>query len=97
MERPKWSKPSTTRVYLLNSGFVLAWRGFVRGLSAGKSEGVGEAITDVNNKSLLCDHEGLTFMPTISWETEPHPSLVMISEDEWLTVKEMFNVDIEIR
>ena len=27
VERPQWSKPSTTRVFLLNSDFVLAWRG----------------------------------------------------------------------
>ena len=97
IERPKWSKPTTTRVYLLNSGFVLAWRGFVRGLSAGKAEAIGEGITDVNNKSLLCDHGGFTYLPTIAWESEPNAALVMISEEEWITVKEMFNVDVEIR
>merc|ERR1719357_1287143 len=96
-ERPKWSKPSTTRVYLLSSTFVLAWRGFVRGLSAGKADSVGESITDVNNKMLLCPHSGLLYMPTIAWEAEPHPSLVMINEEEWTTVQEMFKVDVEIR
>ena len=97
VERPKWSKPTTKRVYLLNSGFVLAWRGFVRGLSAGKSEAVGEGITDVNNNSLLCDHEGFTFIPTITWETEPHPALVMITEEEMTIVRELFKVDVEIK
>eukprot|EP00090_Calanus_glacialis_P012504 TRINITY_DN21085_c0_g1_i1.p1 TRINITY_DN21085_c0_g1~~TRINITY_DN21085_c0_g1_i1.p1 ORF type:complete len:1287 (-),score=515.73 TRINITY_DN21085_c0_g1_i1:63-3923(-) len=96
-ERPKWSKPSTTRVYLLSSSFVLAWRGFVRGLSAGKSDSVGESITDVNNRTLLCPHSGLLFMPTIAWEAEPNPALVMITEEEWLTVQDMFTVDVEIR
>ena len=96
VERPKWSRPSTTRVYLLNSHFVMAWRGFVRGLSAGKADAVGEGITDVKNKILLCDHDGFTFLPTIAWETEPHPALVMVSEDEWAAVCDMFCVDVEI-
>jgi len=96
-ERPKWSKPSTTRVYLLSSSFVLAWRGFVRGLSAGKADSVGESITDVNNRTLLCPHSGFLFMPTIAWEAEPNPALVMITEEEWLTVQDMFTVDVEIR
>ena len=96
VERPKWSKPSTTRVYLLNSHFVMAWRGFVRGLSAGKTEGVCEGITAVNNKVLLCDHGGFTFHPTIAWESEPHPALVMVSVEEWATVCDMFSVDVEI-
>jgi len=96
-ERPKWSKPSTTRVYLLSSSFVLAWRGFVRGLSAGKADSVGESITDVNNRTLLCQHSGLLFMPTIAWEVEPNPALVMITEEEWVTVQDMFTVDVQIR
>ena len=45
-ERPKWSMPSTTHVFLLNSNFVFAWRGFVRGLSAGKADSVGEMCLD---------------------------------------------------
>jgi len=96
-ERPKWSKPSTTRVYLLASSFVLAWRGFVRGLSAGKADTVGESITDVNNRTLLCPHSGLLYLPTIAWEVEPNPALVMITEEEWVTVQDMFTVDVEIR
>ena len=96
-DRPRWSKPSTTRVYLLSSSFVLAWRGFVRGLSAGKAEAVGENITHVNNKSLLCPHLGFLYLPTLSWESEPNPNLVMITEAEWSTVQEMFTVDVEIR
>jgi len=96
-ERPKWSKPSTTRVFLLSSSFVLAWRGFVRGLSAGKADSVGESITDVNNRTLLCPHSGLLYLPTIAWEAEPNPALVMITEEEWLTVQDMFNVDVEIK
>ena len=45
-ERPKWSKPSTTLVFLLNSKFMLTWRGFVGGLSAGKADNVGEMCLD---------------------------------------------------
>merc|ERR1719391_877336 len=37
-DRPKWSKPSTKRVYLLSNEFVMAWRCSVRGLSAGKAD-----------------------------------------------------------
>ena len=96
-DRPRWSKPSTTRVFLLSSSFVLAWRGFVRGLSAGKAEAVGENITHVNNRSLLCPHNGFLYLPTLSWESEPNPNLVMITESEWSTVQEMFTVDVEIR
>ena len=96
-DRPRWSKPSTTRVFLLSSSFVLAWRGFVRGLSAGKAEAVGENITHVNNKSLLCPHLGFIYLPTLSWESEPNPNLVMITESEWATVQDMFTVDMEIR
>ena len=84
-------------MFFLTSHFVMAWRGFVRGLSAGKTDAVGEGITDVNNKVLLCDHEGFTFLPTIAWESEPHPALVMVSEEEWAAVVDMFSVDVEIR
>ena len=38
MERPKWSKPSTTRVFLLNNNFVLTWQG--------KAGSVGEMCLD---------------------------------------------------
>lgn len=69
----------------------------MRGLSAGKAEAIGEGITDVNNKSLLCDHGGFTYLPTITWESEPNPALVMVSEEEWATVTDMFTVDVEIR
>ena len=96
-DRPKWSKPSTTRVFILSSTFVMAWRGFVRGLSAGKSDGVCESITHVNNKSLLCPHDGFLFLPSISWEVEPNPAFVMISEEEWTTVQDMFDVDHAIK
>merc|ERR1719483_1427639 len=51
----------------------------------------------MNNRTLLCPHNGLLFMPTIAWEVEPNPALVMITEEEWVTVQEMFTVDVEIR
>ena len=69
----------------------------MRGLSAGKSEAVGEGITDVNNKCLLCVHGGFTYIPTITWESEPNPAFTMISEEEMVAVRDMFNVDVEIR
>ena len=96
IDRPKWSKPSTMRAYLLSSNFVLAWRGFVRGLSAGKGD-IAEAITDVNNEQLLCEHGGLLYPPSLGWEVEPDPSVVMLREEEWRVIQEMFRVDVEIR
>ena len=69
----------------------------MRGLSAGKADTVGESITDVNNRTLLCPHSGLLYLPTIAWEVEPNPALVMITEEEWVTVQDMFTVDVEIR
>lgn len=80
----------------MSSDFVLAWRGFVRGLSSGKAD-IGESITDVNNTTLLCSHGGLLHVPQINWENEPDPDVVMVREEEWRVVQEMFNVDVEIR
>ena len=39
-------RPSTTRVFLLNSNFMFAWRWLVQGLSAGKTDSVGEMCLD---------------------------------------------------
>ena len=36
-------------------------------------------------------------MPTKAWEAEPNPSLVKINEEGWVTVQDMFDVDVEIR
>ena len=36
-------------------------------------------------------------MPTIAWEAEPNPALVMITEEGWLTMQDVFTVDVEIR
>ena len=80
----------------MSSEFVMAWKGSVRGLSSGKTD-LGETITDINNKILLCPHNGLLHVPQINWENEPDTGVVMIKEEEWKTVKEMFNVDHEIR
>ena len=96
MDRPKWSKPTTKCVYLVSSDFVLAWKGFVRGMTSGKIE-VGESITHINNSSLLCEHGGLLHIPQFNWENEPDVDVVMVKEDEWSVIKEMFVVDHEIR
>ena len=58
---------------------------------------MGESITDVNIRTLLCPHSRLLFMPTIAWEAEPNPALVMITEEGWLTMQDVFTVDVEIR
>ena len=78
-------------MYLLSNEFVMAWRCSVRGLSAGKADPT-ETITDINNKLLLCRHDGLLYVPCINWENEPDDNVVMIKEDEWRVVKEMFQV-----
>ena len=96
IDRPKWSKPTTMRVYLLSANFVLAWRGFVRGHHAGKAD-IAESITDVNNGQLLCEHRGLLYPPSLGWEVEPDPAVVMLREDERRAVQELFQVDVEIR
>ena len=94
-ERPKWSKKTTIKVFLLSSNFVSAWRAFIKGRLAGKA-GYEEPITDVNNATLLCEHEGLLHPPNIAWEVEPNPSVVMITEEEFAIVKSIFHVDVEI-
>ena len=86
LDRPKWSKASTKRVYLLASSFVLAWRCFVRGLSAGKGD-IAEAITDISNAQLLCEHGGLLYPPSLSWEVEPDAAVVMLREEEWRVIQ----------
>ena len=48
-EGPKWLKPSTTRVFPLNSNFVLTWRGFVGGISAWKADSVGKMCLDTGS------------------------------------------------
>ena len=45
---------------------------------------------------MLCDHAGFTYLPSIIWETEPNPALVMVTEEEMVTIRDMFNVDVEI-
>lgn len=95
-ERPKWSKKTTMKVFLLSSGFVSSWRAFIKGRLAGKA-GFEDPITDVNNAVLLCEHEGLLHPPTIAWEVEANSSVVMITEEEMAIVRDIFNVDVEIR
>ena len=95
-ERPKWSKKTTMKVFLLSSSFVSSWRAFIKGRLAGKA-GFEEPITDVNNSILLCQHEGLLHPPTIAWEVEANSSVVMITEEEMAIVRDIFNVDVEIR
>ena len=95
-ERPKWSKKTTMKVFLLSSNFVFSWRAFIKGRLAGKA-GFEEPITDVNNSILLCQHEGLLHPPTIAWEVEANSSVVMITEEEMAVVRDIFNVDVEIR
>ena len=95
-ERPKWSKKTTMKVFLLSSSFVSSWRAFIKGRLAGKA-GFEEPITDVNNTILLCQHQGLLHPPTIAWEVEANSSVVMITEEEMAVVRDIFNVDVEIR
>ena len=94
-DRPKWSKKTTVKVFLLSYSFVASWRCFIKGRLAGKA-GTAEAITDISNKTLLCEHGGLLHPPTIGWEAVPDPNVVMISEEEWEVVQDMFAVDIAI-
>ena len=51
----------------------------------------------MNNRTLLCSHSGMLFMPTTAWEAELNTVLVMIIEEKWLMVQDMFTVDVEIR
>ena len=94
-DRPKWSKKTTVKVFLLSTSFVAAWRAFIRGRLAGKP-GFEEPITDIHNKVLLCEHGGLLHPPTIAWEVEANSSVVMVSEEEMAVVRAMFAVDVEI-
>ena len=51
----------------------------------------------MNTRTLFFPHSGLLYMPTKAWQAEPNPSLVMINEGGWVTVQDMFDVDLEIR
>ena len=95
-ERPKWSKKTTMKVFLLSSNFVFSWRAFIKGRLAGKA-GFEDPITDLNNAVLLCEHQGLLHPPTIAWEVDANSSVVMITEEEMAVVRDLFNVDVEIR
>ena len=61
------------------------------GIGSGKAL-PGEGITDVNNNILLCPHKGLFHAPSLNWENYPDPSCVMLREEEWTAIKEMFKV-----
>jgi len=96
IERPKWSKPATKRVYLISSEFVHAWRAYCKGISSGKSM-PAECITEINNFMLLCPHSGLFHSPSLNWENYPDAGCVMVREEEWQIIKQMFQVDVEIK
>ena len=94
-ERPKWSKPTTKCVFLVSIEFVMAWKAFIRDMSSGKV-GVEDAPA-VNNSILVCEHKGLLHVPQFNWENEPDNEVVMVKEDEWKALKELYVWDEEVR
>ena len=87
IQRPSLTQPGSRKVFLVTAAFVKAWRDFVRGS--------GSRVTRLDNKSLLCVHDHFKHLPALSSEHQ-HQVLVMVSEEEWSTIKEMFKVDAEI-
>ena len=87
IQRPSLTQPGSRKVFLVTAAFVKAWRDFVRGS--------GLRVSRLDNMSLLCVHDHFKHLPALSSEHQ-HQVLVMVSEEEWSTIKEMFKVDAEI-
>lgn len=90
------SRPSYHRIengrplYIVGKHFIDEWRKFV------KEPQRNEPVTCVMNSTLLCSHGELLYSPDPTEEICPDSCLVLVSDIEWQTIKEIFDVDYEI-
>ena len=101
--RPSLSPPGCRKIFLLPTTFLQTWRASVRALTEGEEEegeevlGETERVTMVNNRSLLCAHQHFIHLPALSIDQQQNTVLVMVSQEEWDIVRELFTVDVEIK
>ena len=88
--RPTWSKSSINVVYLISRNFVESWRYFVRNPTN------RDVIEMVGNASLLCEHDLLSYPLKLDTESDYESVVYMVSEDEWSSIRRLFQIDKEI-
>ena len=89
-KRPTSVKSSGEGVYIINSIFVFAWKQFI------KEPSKITAISEINNKTLLCTHGLYLYPPENDSLLKSDDRVTYLWPKEWLIIQRYYTVDVEI-
>ena len=89
-KRPTSVQCSDEGIYVVNSIFVFAWKQFI------KEPSKSTAITEVDNKALLCDHGLYLYPPENDRLLKSDDRVTYLWPKEWQTIQKYYTVDSEI-
>ena len=89
-KRPTSVQSSDEGIYVVNSIFLFAWKQFI------KEPSKMTAITEVNNKSLLCNHGLFVYPPENDSTLKSDDRVAYLWPREWLSIQKYYTVDVEI-
>ncbi|KAK6176967.1 hypothetical protein SNE40_015165 [Patella caerulea] len=86
-KRPVLDDLSNLELYVVSQAFVDDWRKYI------KDSGRSPAVTNVNNKLLLCEHNLLILSPE---QLDYHSEIVLLWSGEWEKLCKYTNCDVDI-
>ena len=89
-KRPTSVQCSNEGIYGINSIFVFAWKQFI------KEPSKSTAITEVNNKALLCDHGLYLYPPENDKLLKSDDRVTYLWPKEWQSIQKYYTIDTEI-
>ena len=89
-KRPTSIESSNEGIYVVNSIFVFAWKQFI------KEPSKMTAISEVNNKSLLCEHDMFLYPPENDSVLKSDDRVTYLWPKEWSVIQKYYTVDAEI-
>lgn len=90
-KRPHPTRDTGKQIFLVSRDFIAAWKTYIRACERGELEVT--APTHLENAPLLCDHNHLLF-PVFSLQSHQMTEyLVLVWEEEWNILKELYPPD----
>lgn len=89
-KRPQSVQSSAEGIYVVNSIFVFAWKHFI------KEPSKVTAISEVSNRTLLCDHGLYLYPPENDSLLKSDDRVTYLWPNEWNTIQKYYVVDVEI-
>ncbi|KAG0725143.1 Ubiquitin carboxyl-terminal hydrolase 48 [Chionoecetes opilio] len=90
-KRPHPARDPGTKVYVISRDFYHLWKSYVRSCERGNL--VVNPPERLENASLFCPHDHLLFPVMVLEPHELSEHLVLVWEEEWVTLKELYPPD----